>query len=64
MVTSKPEVLIDGRPSDYYFAGLTPCCIGTYQINALVGSETASGTVKVVVIQDGVASNEGTLLVQ
>ena len=59
-----PQVVIDGRQSEVFFAGLTPDFVGLYQVNVRVPADTAVGSARIVVIQGGVASNEVTLPVR
>ncbi len=58
--TSLVEVTMNGVPADVDFAGLAPGFAGLYQINARV-PEAIPGTVDVILLVDGVASNTVTM---
>jgi uncharacterized protein (TIGR03437 family) len=57
------KVVVDGQPAVVSFAGLTPGGVGLYQINFAVPA-VRSGTLDVVITQDGVAANATQLVVQ
>ena len=61
VVRSQPELTVDGQPADVFFSGLTPGQIGLYQINFHVPPSSRSGTLEVVIGQDGVKANSTTL---
>jgi uncharacterized protein (TIGR03437 family) len=54
--TTLPTVTIGGKPAQVLFSGLTPTCIGLYQVNALVPSDAGTGRQPVVITIGGVAS--------
>ncbi|MCZ6750431.1 MAG: Ig-like domain-containing protein [Acidobacteria bacterium] len=58
--TSLVEVTMNGVPADVDFAGLAPGWVGLYQVNARV-PEGIAGTVDVILVVDGVASNTVTM---
>jgi len=60
----KPEVLLDSRPAQVVFAGLTPDFVGLYQINFRVPPDARAGDLKLVVVQEGVSSNQVILPVR
>lgn len=60
----KPEVRLDGRAAEIVFAGLTPDFVGLYQINFRVPQDARAGDLKLVVVQEGVSSNEAILPVR
>jgi uncharacterized protein (TIGR03437 family) len=59
-----PQVLLDGKPVDVAFAGLTPGLAGLFQINFRVPPGQSPGDLKLVVSQDGARSNEVILPVR
>jgi uncharacterized protein (TIGR03437 family) len=59
-----PQVLLDGKPVEVLFAGLTPGLAGLFQINFRVPVDQSPGDLKLTVWQDGVRSNEVTLPVR
>ena len=58
-----PRVLVDGRPAEVRFAGLTPGFVGLYQVNFVVPAETRSGLVPLQIESGGVFSSEHSLAV-
>jgi uncharacterized protein (TIGR03437 family) len=56
-----PIVTVGGQKAGIVYAGLTPTGVGLYQIDFTVPSTASSGNLAVVVIQNGVSSNTGTL---
>ncbi len=60
----KPEVTIDGKLAEVYFAGLTPDGIGYYQINVKVPADAQSGTRPVTVKVNGVMAKTVNLPIQ
>jgi uncharacterized protein (TIGR03437 family) len=63
VVSAQPSVTVDGNPSEIFFAGLTPGAVGLYQINFRVPA-ARSGSVDLVVTQNGIAANPTKLPVQ
>jgi uncharacterized protein (TIGR03437 family) len=59
-----PQLLLDGRPAEILFAGLSPGFTGLYQINFRIAPDQAAGDVRVVVVQGSARSNEVTLPVR
>lgn len=57
------NVSLDGKPVSILFAGLTPGFVGLYQINFQVPSDAKSGTLPLVITQQGVAANNSVLVV-
>jgi uncharacterized protein (TIGR03437 family) len=57
----QPTISVDGQPAVIGYAGLTPDGVGLYQINFTVPSNARSGTLNLVVMQGGLASNTTTL---
>jgi uncharacterized protein (TIGR03437 family) len=56
---------IGGLPAEVSFAGLAPGFTGVYQVNLKIPAGVTPGPqVKLVLLQDGAASNEVTLAVQ
>jgi adhesin/invasin len=62
-VPSKIVVTVDGQPASVTFAGLTPGGVGLYQINFAVPAIARTGTLPVVITQDGVPANPTKLIV-
>jgi uncharacterized protein (TIGR03437 family) len=62
-VPSKILVTVDGQPAPVTFAGLTPGGVGLYQINFAVPASARTGTLAVVITQDGVLANPTNLIV-
>jgi len=56
-VTTQPTVLVDGQMATVQFAGLTPAAVGLYQINFTVPLNSRSGSLSLVVSQNGIQSN-------
>jgi uncharacterized protein (TIGR03437 family) len=54
-------VTVDGQPAQVSFAGLTPGLAGLYQINFTVPPGAKTGTLNVVITQNGVAANSTKL---
>jgi uncharacterized protein (TIGR03437 family) len=59
-----PQVLLDGKPVDVSFAGLTPGLAGLFQINFRVPPDQSPGDLRLVVTQEGARSNEVILPVR
>ena len=63
--TTKPTVLIGGAPASVQFSGLAPGMVGTYQVNAVVPSGSATGdTVPVAISIGGITSNTVTIAIK
>ena len=62
-VPSQVVVTVDTQPAVVYFAGLTPGGVGLYQINFQVPSGSRTGSLDVVIKQDGVPANATKLIV-
>ncbi len=62
-VTSRIQLTVDGQTADVRFAGLTPGGVGLYQINFFVPANARSGSLDVVLTQEGVKANTTKLLV-
>ena len=62
-VTFAPQVTIDGQTAPISFAGLTPGGVGLYQINFNVPSTAKTGTLDVVITQNGIPANATKLIV-
>jgi uncharacterized protein (TIGR03437 family) len=60
----KPQVTVDGKPAEVYFAGLTPDGIGYYQINVKVPADAQSGLRPVTVNVNGVMAKTVNLPIQ
>jgi uncharacterized protein (TIGR03437 family) len=57
-------VLIGGAPASVQFSGLAPGMVGTYQVNAVVPSGSATGdTVPVAISIGGITSNTVTIAI-
>ncbi len=63
IVNIQPEVTIDGKTAEVFFAGLTPDFVGLYQINVRVPENASSGLVDVVITQNSVNANVTKLVV-
>ena len=61
--TAAVEVTMNGVPAELNFAGLVPGWVGLYQVKVLV-PEGITGTVGVVLVVDGVASNTVTMEIE
>jgi hypothetical protein len=59
--SNTPVLTIDGAQSPFLFAGLTPGLVGLYQINFQVPASLPAGDIKIVVSQNGQASNQTVL---
>jgi uncharacterized protein (TIGR03437 family) len=59
-----PQVLLDGKPVDVSFAGLTPGLAGLFQINFRVPLDQSPGDLRLMVMQEGARSNEVILPVR
>jgi hypothetical protein len=55
------QVTVDGQPAPVVFAGLTPGFVGLYQINFTVPTGARTGTLPLVVTQNGFAANVARL---
>lgn len=62
-VSNAPQVTIDGQTAPISFAGLTPGGVGLYQINFTVPSTAKTGSLPVVITQNGVIANATKLIV-
>jgi uncharacterized protein (TIGR03437 family) len=62
-VPSDVRVTVDGQSGDVSFSGLTPGGVGLYQINFKMPAGLRTGSLDVVITQDGVAANATKLLV-
>src|SRR5207248_3053756 len=60
-VTATTTLTLDGQTITPSFTGLTPSGVGLYQINFTVPANARTGTLDLVVTQNGVSSN-GTKL--
>jgi uncharacterized protein (TIGR03437 family) len=56
--TTAPQVLVGGSPAEVTFSGLAPGFTGLYQINAQVPAGAPAGKQTLVVIANGLRSNE------
>ena len=57
-------MLIGGAPASVQFSGLAPGMVGTYQVNAVVPSGSATGdTVPVAISIGGITSNTVTIAI-
>jgi len=54
--TTLPTVTIGGKQGQVLFSGLTPTCIGLYQVNVLVPNDAGTGRQPVVITIGGVSS--------
>jgi uncharacterized protein (TIGR03437 family) len=63
LTTVQPLVTLDGQTVDYSYAGLTPTGVGLYQINFTVPENARTGTLDLVVTQNGVPANTTKLTV-
>ncbi|MFB3776606.1 MAG: hypothetical protein ACE141_03315 [Bryobacteraceae bacterium] len=61
----KPTVLVGGTPAAVTYSGLAPGFVGLYQVNARIPAGLAPGPkLPLLVVQNGVLSNEVTLAVK
>jgi uncharacterized protein (TIGR03437 family) len=60
-VTVQPIVTVDGQQAAILYAGLTPTGVGLYQIDFTVPSNAKTGSLKLVITQNGIAANATTL---
>lgn len=56
--TTTPTVTIGGKQAQVMFSGLTPTCIGLYQVNALVPNDAGTGRQPVIITIGGVSSKQ------
>ena len=59
-----PQVTIGGVAANVSFSGLTPGGVGLYQINVQIPSGAGSGSLPIVVSQNGIPANTATVAVQ
>jgi len=64
VTTRQPQVTIGGRPATIAFSGLAPGFAGLYQLTVQVPSGAPAGRQPVVLILDGVRSNEVSVQLQ
>jgi uncharacterized protein (TIGR03437 family) len=57
----QPTVTVDGQNATVLYAGLTPTGVGLYQINFTVPPNARTGTLNLVINQNGTVSNTTTL---
>ena len=62
-VSIAPKVSVDGQNAPISFAGLTPGGVGLYQINFTVPATAKTGSLDVVITQNGVTANATKLIV-
>jgi uncharacterized protein (TIGR03437 family) len=62
-VSTPAQVTIDGQTAPISFAGLSPGGIGLYQINLTVPSTAKTGSLDVVITQNGITANATKLIV-
>jgi uncharacterized protein (TIGR03437 family) len=62
-VSIAPQVTIDGQNAPISFAGLTPGGVGLYQINFTVPPAAKTGSLDVVITQNGITANATKLIV-
>jgi len=62
-VVNVPTVTVDGQNATVEFAGLAPGFVGLYQIDLQVPSTARTGSLALVVSQNGVAGNTTNLIV-
>jgi uncharacterized protein (TIGR03437 family) len=60
-VTLNPVVTLDGQTTSIFFAGMTPGLVGLYQIDFQIPSNARTGSLQLVVTQNGLAANTTTL---
>ncbi len=63
-VTVAPKVSIGGANAQVVFAGLSPGSVGLYQIDVVIPAGAGTGSLPLVVMQSGVASNTVMVPVQ
>jgi uncharacterized protein (TIGR03437 family) len=61
VVTPPPTVMLDSKPVQVAFAGLSPGIIGVYQINMIVPSDARTGALQLQVFQGAVIANTSLL---
>ena len=59
--TVRPKIFVDGQEAEILYAGLTPADVGRYQIDFVVPADARTGTLDVVVTQNGIVANATTL---
>ena len=57
----RPKIFVDGQEAFISYAGLTPTGVGLYFINFVVPPNARTGTLNVVVTQNGIVANTTTL---
>jgi uncharacterized protein (TIGR03437 family) len=62
-VVNMPTVTVDGQNAAVSFAGLAPGFVGLYQVDLQVPANARSGSLALVVSQNGVAGNTTNLIV-
>ena len=62
-VSNAAQVTVDGQTAPISFAGLTPGGVGLYQINFTVPANAKTGSLPVVITQNGVTANATKLIV-
>jgi uncharacterized protein (TIGR03437 family) len=62
-ISSGVSVTVGGQTAELFFAGLTPGGIGLYQINFRVPANAPTGSLDVVITQNGVRANASKLVV-
>jgi uncharacterized protein (TIGR03437 family) len=62
-VVNTPVVTVDGQSAAVEFAGLAPGFVGLYQIDLQVPASARSGSLPLVITQNGVAGNTTNLIV-
>jgi uncharacterized protein (TIGR03437 family) len=58
---AQPQVVLDDRPVDVLFAGLSPGQVGLYSINVRVPADMTAGNRTLQITQNGIAANTTTL---
>jgi uncharacterized protein (TIGR03437 family) len=61
---AQPAVMIDSKPAEVIFAGLTPGTVGLYQVRLRVPAEAGQGDLIVSISQGEAQSNPGVLAVR
>ena len=59
----QPTLTVDGQNATVLYGGLTPTAVGLYQINFTVPPSARTGSLNLVVTQNGIVSNTTTLAV-